>query len=441
MSLGQSNGSVVFGRPLDLTVPVRLDAPMQEPANCFSAEVFQGDRKFDSSRVRVDVKVTANPLEALVRIHSTTSITEPWAKVILRANCDAKMSRQYDFLTDLVTDALSNSPNSRLPVIASAAVATQEAPAAKTLPPQKLQSTAKLSPQTAKSAGSTSEGKSRLKMETFELLDEQQVMLKMSTSLLSPASSDSPANAQAIAQAAAIWRALNAKPEEVVAAAQKLQTTATELQSVKDSALKTRTSLQERLRSAEAKEFFNPVVYGLLGLLALTLAGLVWLLFNIRKGTQPSYAWLRDKSAPLYAEPQIVEPLVPYTSPTESAPTAQDDEQRYRIKEMPLAETDVPAWPAMPATPPAPVASVHPKPTVSVSNNPLWLANVPSSTQTVSPAALVITPTETLNIDLDFAKIAPSVPKASDSDKKNDLIDFELLANPPAAPTSSQLTG
>ena len=75
-------------------------------------------------------------------------------------------------------------------------------------------------------------------METFDLADELQVMLKMSTALLTPAALDTSANAQALAQAAAVWRALNAKLEDVAADAQKLQATAAELQSVKSKALR-----------------------------------------------------------------------------------------------------------------------------------------------------------------------------------------------------------
>ena len=113
--------------------------------------------------------------------------------------------------------------------------------------PGKLQSIRKL----AIKATSVAEGKSRLKMETFDLADEQQVMLKMSSALLAPVASDTPANAQALAQAAAVWRTLNAKPEGLAANAQKLQATAAELQIVKSNALKAQISLQERLRVAE----------------------------------------------------------------------------------------------------------------------------------------------------------------------------------------------
>ncbi|MDO8455782.1 MAG: hypothetical protein Q7T07_02585 [Burkholderiaceae bacterium] len=512
MSLGQSTGSVVFGRPIDLTVQARLDEPMEEPANCFSADIFQGDTRFDSNRVRVEVKAATNPLEALIRIRTTAPVSEPWAKVILRSNCGSKMSRQYDFLTDFVSDIPASIPNSRLAMVAPArvgvqdsaimlaplsstkttpakqavetqklakatpkdtkrAVATTGAPAdngvsmasnLQPLRPEKLKSTAKLSTKTE----SVADGKSRLKMETFDLMDEQQVMLKLSTALLSPVSSDTPANKQALAQAAAVWRTLNAKPEDLAADAQKLQSTTAELQSVKESALKIRTSLQERLHVAEEKQFANPLVYGLLGLLALTLAGLAWLFVQVRKGNQPGYAWLREQSASAFVDPQMEEPLIEerYTSALETtalSTTTQTDEPPRDDTDTLLSEEEVSA---LPVTLGAHMVFTKPthKPALSVdNNNPLWPANAASSTQTASPVALVITPTEafmrpitaenaaehvqadmeqqirghadpvvlsrptpkgstapaeTLNIDLDFFNISPAKPDASPSE-------------------------
>ena len=149
MSLGQSTGAVVFGRPLDLTVQARLDAPLDESSNCFSAEIFQGDTRLDGSRIRVEVKAAANPLEASIRIRSTATITEPWAKVILRSNCGTKMSRQYDFLTDFVADLPPSMPNARLPVLASTARDMQE-PAAALPPLAALTSPATVKSSTAK---------------------------------------------------------------------------------------------------------------------------------------------------------------------------------------------------------------------------------------------------------------------------------------------------
>ena len=61
-------------------------------------------------------------------------------------------------------------------------------------------------------------GQSRLKMETFELTDEHQVLLKLSTALVAPTGMRTPEEIQALAQATAVWRAINGMPAEVKAA-------------------------------------------------------------------------------------------------------------------------------------------------------------------------------------------------------------------------------
>lgn len=500
MSLGQSAGSVVFGRPIDLTVQARLDNPLEEPSNCFSAEIFQGDARFDSNRVRVDVKAGANPLEATVRIRSTATVTEPWAKVILRSNCGAKVSRQYDFLTDFVTDTSVNAantasttstPNSRLPTVAAVQtdspeavlslkpltanqpnnrlIAAQSAKAANIKQPKaavaantkssdvaprvasndngasvatppartdKLQLSNKLAVKSSKPAiqsAKAADGKSRLKMETFDLADEHQVMLKMSSALLSPVASDTPVNAQALAQAAAVWRALNAKPEDVAADAQKLQATTAELQSVKDSAQKASLSLQEQLRVAESKEFANPLVYGLIALLALCLAGLTWLALRLRKVTQPDYAWLQHTSANDGVDPRMDDALdggrhyqedpevnteahtAGFTNTarldklgdkkldldiaTEDTVTpandtgTQPEEITFTLAPTHSRIVDAPVVPEALDSPMVFTLPVH-KVTAPVHNNPMWPAQAPSSMQKDTPGPLVITPTE-----------------------------------------------
>lgn len=541
MSLGASNGSVIYGRPLDLTIQARLDGPVDESSNCFSAEVFQGDARFDSGRVRVDVKAAANPLEALIRIRSTATITEPWAKVILRSNCGTTISRQYDFLTDFVSDLPANLPNARLPVVASTAreaqvpasalpaLASLTTPAAGTaltakslaskqklaksklakeakpattsantssnesttvasntpaVRPSKLKSSNKL----VAKANPAAEGKSRLKMETFDLADERQVMLKMSTALLAPVASDTPANAQALAQAAAVWRALNAKPEDVAADAQKLQATAAELQSVKSAALKEQASLQERLRVAEEKKFANPLVYGLLTLLALTLAGLTWMWLRHRKNAQAEYAWLGDTTVPLddqrTPDGEVTEPSFVHTVNT--APVQPVHHEEVNLARVPVpvlvAQEEVLATSteALPEAVLLPEASAEissealsapmlftkpaPKVDIHIDNNPLWPAGAVSATHTDTPESLVIpqteafllpitqpepesqpttpyppldkqeapidlqlqqqkivAPPETLNIDLDFSKIAPPTSRKSVSIKNKNI--------------------
>jgi hypothetical protein len=332
VQLGSAKGAAVFGRPLDLSVQVRLDTPAEEATGCFSAEIFQADNKFDVGRVRLDLIPAANGLDATVRIRSVTAVNEPWAKVILRSNCGSKISRQYDFLTDFSSDApvgsvlAENTPATAVATTAASA-SSSEAPVsnwsvarsqaksktstAKT-DTQNVQATAapkkakQITPLAAATALNTTKkttemvsdavGQSRLKMETFELADERQVLLKLSTALVEPTGMRTPEEIQALAQATAVWRAINGMPAEVKSpdpVAQAATTPAAAVQPTPPASMPT--LMNQKL--AGKSEFSNLMVYGLIGLLALTLACIAWLWIRVRQASRAGYGWLHDSGA------------------------------------------------------------------------------------------------------------------------------------------------
>ena len=332
VQLGSAKGAAVFGRLLDLSVQVRLDTPAEEAAGCFFAEIFQADNKFDVGRVRLDLIPAVNGLDATVRIRSVTAVNEPWAKVILRSNCGSKISRQYDFLTDFSSDAPAASvlaENTPATVVATtaASVNTSEVPVsnwsvarsqAKTKTPtaktdtQNVQVTAapnkakQTTPTVAATALNTTKkttemvsdavGQSRLKMETFELADERQVLLKLSTALVEPTGMRTPEEIQALAQATAVWRAINAMPAATTPTTAPTTAPAVVAQA-KISAVETLPVTLPALMNqklAGKSEFSNLMVYGLITLLILTLGCIAWLWLRVRKATRAGYGWLND---------------------------------------------------------------------------------------------------------------------------------------------------
>lgn len=343
VQLGSAKGSAVFGRPLDLSVQVRLDVPAEEAANCFSAEVFQADNKFDVGRVRLDVVPAANGLDATVRVRSATAVNEPWAKVILRSNCGAKVSRQYDFLTDFATELpagnmlaettsaqastnAASSASSSAAAVAASSTAVAQAPvsnwsvkrsqarvktsqqrsntqiAQPTLAQQKVKPIAPITAVAANGAKKTTEmvtdavGQSRLKMETFELTDEHQVLLKLSTALVAPTGMRTPEEIQALAQATAVWRAINGMPPEIKAAETPAIDAVAATQVTASAATTPPVTLPTLMNQklAGKSEFSNLMVYGLIGLLVLTLGCIAWLWLRVRKATRAGYGWLNN---------------------------------------------------------------------------------------------------------------------------------------------------
>jgi hypothetical protein len=389
MQLGASKGSAVFGRPLDLAIPVRFDTPIEDPFNCFSAEVFQADTKFDAGRVRIDVTPASNGLDAVVRIRSNTAVVEPWAKVILRNNCGAKVTRQYDFLTDFVadmpaiasqtesvasnnlptTDIVGNTPTKQntqaatvsntLPLFPSAPVSnwsvkraqastqtnTQTTNQASVPAPTKPRRTVKpnaIEPKPTVVAAApdnalgkaTQMGQSRLKMETFELTDEHQVLLKLSTAMIAPSGMRTPEEIQALAQATAVWRAINGMPAVAVATA--AQPAPPLVNSPAVTAVRTAPSA---IVKDGKYEFSNPIVYGLMGLLAITLACIAWLWLRVRRGAQLGYGWLAEPEmaeAPVQTEPPQVTQR--WSTDTTFVPEDQIDE----FVELTSTETEKP---------------------------------------------------------------------------------------------------
>jgi hypothetical protein len=334
VQLGSAKGSAIFGRPLDLTVQVRLEAPAEEALNCFSADVFQADNKFDAGRVRLDVLPAANGLDATIRVRSVTAINEPWAKVILRSNCGTKITKQYDFLTDFAAESPANNTlvetstsSTTVPVAALAATkvprTTAEVPVsnwsikrsqAKTetaalkstnqvgmVPQKKVKpmplATVEIKKTTEMVADAV--GQPRLKMETFELTDEHQVLLKLSTALVAPTGMRTPEEIQALAQATAVWRALNAMPAAapITSAATASTAAPAVVAQAKANAIETLPVTLPALMNqklAGKSEFSNLMVYGLISLLTLTLGCVAWLWLRMRKVTRAGYGWLND---------------------------------------------------------------------------------------------------------------------------------------------------
>ena len=148
-------------------------------------------------------------------------------------------------------------------------------------------------------ATATSTGQSRLKMETFALTDEHQVLLKLSSAMVAPTGMRNPEEIQALAQATAVWRAINGLPAEVQPAA----TVVTAETQAKNPGIVAATSPQPTAVSQKlprltgVSEFSNLLVYGLIGLLALTLACIAWLWLRVRKASRAGYGWLNESAA------------------------------------------------------------------------------------------------------------------------------------------------
>ena len=94
LSLGNSQGTVQLGSPLDLVFHVHPDAGQTAQSSCISAEVWMGDAALGSSQVQLSTQAKT------VRVRTTAPVYEPLITLKLNAGCEGSMSRSYTFFAD-----------------------------------------------------------------------------------------------------------------------------------------------------------------------------------------------------------------------------------------------------------------------------------------------------------------------------------------------------
>lgn len=345
LTLGRARGATLIGQPLELTVPVTVDPGQTDGALCVDADVFHGDSRVEASRVQVSVEPTAQADNFNIRIVSSTLIDEPVVTVYVRAGCSQKSSRRFVLLAEFPGDSPGSATR---PSTASALVqppmvtpadntsirsgwaaaneaASAQAPRAKpvatdkpiaTKEPARHASATKKStspapkkekpeekPDAKEPAKTTAHGKSRLKLDPLENLTERIKSLESSS----------------IAATA---------PEEASRDSQRMLQLQGDIKALLDQAAKNESSLmvmRERLEKAESERVPMFVVYVLLGLLGVCLAGLA-LIWSRRPGAGD---WHNHKTAADSPEPhtapveqQAAENIVSHAAVEQPAPVS-----------------------------------------------------------------------------------------------------------------------
>lgn len=259
MSLGRTKGAVWIGQPLDVSIQVRLESGEDASSLCATADVFHADTRVNSEQVRVSIDAGVNRDEATVRIRSAALVDEPVVTLYLKAGCSQMMTRRYVLLAEVpldyaVTGTAGNATLVRPPVVSpSPGVASSSGnsgPGGRTAAPVFPSASDKRKAPGGRSGESSSSGsvasmnspvlegkpspvkslvrnpepvnspgKPRLKLDPANFPVEQDLVLRASSELLSaPVETGSRR-----AEAAALWRAINATPEAIIKDAQRLQ--------------------------------------------------------------------------------------------------------------------------------------------------------------------------------------------------------------------------
>jgi hypothetical protein len=298
LTVGRAQGVALIGRPLEVTVPLVLDAPGDGAAQCTQAEIYYGDSRVDPSRVTADVQGGAS--SASVRVRSAVAVNEPVVTLYLHVGCGSKVTRRFVLLSEQ-PDAMADA--ARVPPAAPAAAVrrnTAERPVARagtdatdsivlgSVPFSLAPAAATAAPRRAASAraGAVVQGPAavrtpaRLKLEPLDLSAERDPTLRLSNQLAAP-EAGSP---ERRAQAQALWRALTARPEDLLREAQRIEALDRELGGLRQSLQRNDAAvagLRTELAAARSERYANPLVYALLALLLVSLAAA---LFAWRRG-------------------------------------------------------------------------------------------------------------------------------------------------------------
>lgn len=331
LTLGRSNGVPLIGRLLDVTIPVTLDAAARADDLCPVAEVLMGETRMPAAQVTVRVEPGAAGT-AVVRIRTLRPVNEPVVTINLRLACAQQVTRQYVLLSEQPAEigavaALAPAP-APVPAVAAAGTTargqaqggassgTPDAPAATGRGPSTAsRSRASRSPNgEGRPAPPDSRGvaagraeralppqrgsnrnrvTSRLQMDLLDGLPPGDPHLRFSPELVTaPTTSD-----QVRAQAAALWRALNAQPQDLLRGLQRVQALENDLKALRGLVAandRTLLDLREELNQARQQRTLTLAIIALLALL-LSAGAVTWWL---RRGERPGSAqWWSGRGA------------------------------------------------------------------------------------------------------------------------------------------------
>lgn len=380
LSLGRARGAVLIGRPLELTVPVTVDAGEENP--CAHVDLFYGE-----NRVNRGVGVRFEPTtggQGVLRVTSSVAVDEPMVTVYLRAGCNNPSSRRYVLLSELppeVEPTPATRPTVPVPQVAPGTRAAAPAAPARTPPravpraaPQVAQAPASGQGEAAaakaparaaaaappvrarqRSETPAAPPRARLRLEPLDLSVDRDPTLHLTSELRSQLASDP----QQRVAAAALWQMLQKTPDEILQDAVRLQGAERELKSLRDATQQNTASITQIRRQVDAAQSNRGMATALVTALSVLLAGLLaWLAWRWSREERMARVgrWFEANSE--MAEPPlpIVDAAAARRSTAPMPPTVSPASAAHSVRTPPPVRAPAPA-PAKAAAP-APVAAV-----------------------------------------------------------------------------------
>jgi hypothetical protein len=309
LGFGQPSSRATLGDTLRVTIPLRLEAGEEVSNECMAADVYFGEEKVKPIAVRAEV-LPGGSSERVLRVTTTALINEPIVTVYLAAGCKARITRKIVALADppgmptaggaeaMAASELSDSPVTAVsPSLADMAGATsgqgasvhhgassvaaatpKRAARVKTPAPSVVAQSVLAVPDLQLAESPVSESKAtrrksaragraatppvardegaRLTLDPVEADAMLSPVLRMTPALGMTVRGDdaSEAQLQQRAAAAALWRAMNATPEQMARDGQRLRELEQRLAQLRHEAelnQKTLTTLHAQAQAAE----------------------------------------------------------------------------------------------------------------------------------------------------------------------------------------------
>ncbi len=292
LTLGEVQGDAWIGMPLDLRIAFRADQDEAIAAGCLSADIYYAEALQKAPRITVQAQT--------LRLQLPEVVTEPVVAIQIRSTCGASQMRRYVLLADLPPGISAPVvPLSTLPTAATRSTASNAAGA----------TGAAASPQRAvagPSAGKASASKPKAKPKAKA---KSQAKTKAKKTAKAPKKKAVKPKVTRVAQKAIPQPAkpmlkldpleilsdrmdtldttmLFAPTEDALLQSRQIAALQADLKAMQELAAKNDRSLLElrgQLQQAKGQQLPMALVYGLIALVLLCLAGLAWLWQRQRK--------------------------------------------------------------------------------------------------------------------------------------------------------------
>jgi hypothetical protein len=126
--IGPISGTAVLNAPLTVGIPIELSQGERADLDCLRVSVTNGERLVPQSQLQLSVTTTGST--SLLRIATTSAITEPLVALQVDVECQGRIGRRYTLFVNPSSTAIAEAPaaGQAAPVVGTAAMQPSPVP-------------------------------------------------------------------------------------------------------------------------------------------------------------------------------------------------------------------------------------------------------------------------------------------------------------------------